>query len=896
MVSIEKNLFGFLGVKLLFVIVLSTLIHTGRAQQLDQLLLDAEVVQKKQVQEKLYLHLDKPLYTVGETIWFKVYCAVGIENLLSNWSKIVYVELIDPKERRLARLKIPLVYGLGIGDITLQDTLIEGSYRLRAYSNWMRNDDEQFFYDRTLQISNGRSDQVKTITSRKVEGSNQRYQVELRGFNGITLPNTDVDITFAQPNKKLQRKKLQTDEWGKFSFLLDTTDTESVISYSFTSREGRMLTKVLKREQHENRRLVEVFPEGGKLVMGQMNHVGIKACTGQGLGIKTKVIFFAGDDSLATAESNSLGMGATSFYLDPTRKLRAIAEFEDGTQQQVDLPESRQSGYTLHVDESKNTGVWAHLHLSKDLVNHETIYFVVHHAGKVYARTQALADRNTLDFFAETDTLPNGVLTLTVFNARLIPIVERPFFHYDPKREAPLKIQVDKDTFSTREKVTVHLRLEQPEGKGLAAAISASVVQLDKIDHSLLTNAATIQSTLLLHSDVKGFIENPGFYFSNDSIKKTDLAYLMLTQGWRNIDWLTIDTNRHLKYKKEEGLTISGYTKKLGRSTPEIGATVRLFPKINLSNYKQTISNKDGYFIFDDLLFWDKRGYILSAKDAKGKNRIDIILEEQEVPAFGPNRNKAMEINDVNTLFQTDVQEAQLYFAQMERVGAMDGAIWIDPVVVERRANKAAPNSQNLNKPGHADYVYNETDFKEYNSLSGFIWDRLFGIIKWDDTEQIPSYAAYLVDGREEDAGTVESIPVDAIASIEVLRSEVYTSIYRGYTVSGSDGLIFIITSKPVREAMSRTATQTGRIEFNPDGVHINKSYYKPTYETTSDRSKFSDLRRTIHWEPSLVINTSGETAFDFFTADEAGTYLIVVEGLDLNGGIARKIKSFEVR
>ena len=48
-------------------------------------------------QEKVYLHLDNSSYFLGETIWFKAYVTRADRNSLSNLSKVLYVELINPE-------------------------------------------------------------------------------------------------------------------------------------------------------------------------------------------------------------------------------------------------------------------------------------------------------------------------------------------------------------------------------------------------------------------------------------------------------------------------------------------------------------------------------------------------------------------------------------------------------------------------------------------------------------------------------------------------------------------------------------------------------------------------------------------------------------------------------
>ena len=102
-------------------------------------------------QEKVYLHLNKPYYYSSEDIWFKVYLAAGPDHLPSVFSDNVYAELIDQEGNMLMRHRIVLENGFGKGDFDLPD-LASGNYTIRAYSHWMRNFDEAFFYQKQVAI------------------------------------------------------------------------------------------------------------------------------------------------------------------------------------------------------------------------------------------------------------------------------------------------------------------------------------------------------------------------------------------------------------------------------------------------------------------------------------------------------------------------------------------------------------------------------------------------------------------------------------------------------------------------------------------------------------------------------------------------------------------------
>ncbi|RZK87014.1 MAG: TonB-dependent receptor, partial [Pedobacter sp.] len=93
-------------------------------------------------------------------------------------SKIVYVELIDEKDSLKIQLKLPLMNGVSWGNIKIADTLAEGNYRIRAYTNYMRNFGTDFFYDKTIKIGNSISNKVFTKTSYKFSKENNLNNVD----------------------------------------------------------------------------------------------------------------------------------------------------------------------------------------------------------------------------------------------------------------------------------------------------------------------------------------------------------------------------------------------------------------------------------------------------------------------------------------------------------------------------------------------------------------------------------------------------------------------------------------------------------------------------------------------------------------------------------------------
>jgi hypothetical protein len=105
--------------------------------------------------EKAYLHLDRPFpfYVAGDVVYFKAYVTMGELHEPSRISGILHVDLIGKSDALLQSKTIQLTNGIGWGDFSLPDTLQKGSYRIRAYTNWMRNGDHAYYFDQHISVS-----------------------------------------------------------------------------------------------------------------------------------------------------------------------------------------------------------------------------------------------------------------------------------------------------------------------------------------------------------------------------------------------------------------------------------------------------------------------------------------------------------------------------------------------------------------------------------------------------------------------------------------------------------------------------------------------------------------------------------------------------------------------
>ena len=121
--------------------------------------------------EKVYVHTDRDYYATGEDIWFKAYLVNGLSNYPTFSSNNLYIDLISPESKIMSREIIRLDNGMGVGDFKLTDSIPEGVYHLKAYTNWMRNFGDNFIFDKQITIHSVPG--VKPVNP-KVKGAGKR--------------------------------------------------------------------------------------------------------------------------------------------------------------------------------------------------------------------------------------------------------------------------------------------------------------------------------------------------------------------------------------------------------------------------------------------------------------------------------------------------------------------------------------------------------------------------------------------------------------------------------------------------------------------------------------------------------------------------------------------------
>lgn len=115
--------------------------------------------------EDLMLLTDRGYYISGESINYRAYYRNPADALDTEWSRVLYVELIQPNGTSLTQSKVKIDAGSALGVMYIPEGLSSGTYYLKAYTRWMRNCGPENYVYTSIRIYDPYNDQVLPVDS-----------------------------------------------------------------------------------------------------------------------------------------------------------------------------------------------------------------------------------------------------------------------------------------------------------------------------------------------------------------------------------------------------------------------------------------------------------------------------------------------------------------------------------------------------------------------------------------------------------------------------------------------------------------------------------------------------------------------------------------------------------
>ena len=825
-------------------------------------------------QEKVYLHTDKPYYSAGEEIWFKAYLLNASTHRPNTKSQFVYVELIDNADSVISRVKIKKDSLTGFnGNIKLSPEIQDGTYNLRAYTYWMQNEPLDFFYSKNIFIGNNIDDRVN-CEAKYSNPTGGKIPLNITLTNAFKKPLQGKNVTVSQSWLASKKKQVfTTGPDGKINLQIsiDTTDKSKKFLEITIKEPGLKYKNKLFIPDFSNDFDIQFFPESGYLLNDFLQNMGFKAVGKDGLSVDvTGTLYNNNHEEVIQFSSMHKGMGRIVFKTNPGESYYAIVKSASGIEKKVNIPATQSKGVALHL--SGNRGKILYQVMNNTNTPSDSLYLLIHSRAVVYL---VLPCTNTEGQIPES-ILPAGVTSFSIIDSLGNTYCERLYFVRN-YQEPVVSMLSDKPRYGKRAPVSLDLSVLTPSGKPIEGNFSVSITDSKSVQNDTLSD--NILSNLLLTSDLKGYIEDPGMYFidnSNTTREKTDI--LMLTQGWRRFSTADFVKGNYktTDYYLEAGQAVSGKVLNvLGKPSKDRDVIMMVSYKNRISTTK---TDSAGKFLIDGIEFPDSTNIILKAKSKTKIVDVEIIWDKDEFPksnVFIPYKQGSKTPSDE-------------YFNISKEKYFTEGGLRIynlDEFTVTGSKEPVSP--QDAIYSSSADNVINSERLEDLMGLG--ILDILATIPGIEINGQEIS-----IRGAGQPLYVIDGIETDRIDDILYLNTSDIEGIYvfKGVSATmfgskGGNGVIAITLKKGAVRTTSLPSSSMMHVK--PLGFQKPTEFYVPKYDVDSVRMlPKADLRTTIYWNPKLTTDLTGNMKINFFTADAANDYNIILEGIGKNGEICR--------
>ena len=838
------------------------------------------------IAEKLYLQTDKPYYSAGENLWFKGFLVNAITLAPASASKYIYVELIDRRDSLVQRVKIKADEWGFHNCLKLAPDLPWGDYCLRAYTRWMENEGPDYFFERNIRIVNPIDDAVN-ISVEYGWTADSLIEARCRLTNSAMNPLAGQRLVYRTCFGDKERNYNQkADDRGEFRITFAPPVDSVGNSIRFIINEpGRYFDRTVYLPSFSDDFDVQFFPEGGHLVAGSPQLVAFKAIASNGLGVDVKgKLFSEGGEEIAELESEHLGMGR--FNMVPETGKSYYAEFTTpgGRTKRFGLPAVVSSGCSLKIVQMKGRLLYQ-VYATPD-VDLSRLGLVVHSRGKIMAALDHVSVTGAKAI--NTEQLPEGITHFALVEKTTgDPVSERLVF-VRKSRGASAAISADKEDYYKRERVELKLKVTDSQGNPAAGVFALSVTDRHAVEQD--SSAGNILSELLLSSDLKGYVENPGWYFRDETpetLRSLDL--LMLTQGWTRFSLPDVlkGTLPPKRFSVEESQSISGSITGFFGGAARRPSILIFSPTTRyLEVFQLEGSNR---FNMSGLDFADSTSFILQAMNKSGGTR-SVTLNIQ--PEKFPSRNVYIP-RPLAGGIEKALPEAFLNQSK-ERYYYEGGMRVIDmrEVVVTTQRHE----SKNL--------LYNVSPTRSVSKevLNHYLGSDIYAVLQTLPGVRVMGREISIRNSTDPPLVYVDNIAVepeslDAINMADVESVDLVAGPEASIFGLGASGGVILVTLKDGSSVSSSVTPLPSLAKVQQLGYKKPEQFYQPKYEVPEVRADNKpDLRTTICWDPKIRTDSTGLATVSFYTADRPSTYDITLEGVTRSGELCRTVTSIERR
>jgi TonB-dependent SusC/RagA subfamily outer membrane receptor len=861
----------------------------------------AQTVKYASTKEKVYVQTNHVFFKPGETVYFKVYVVNAKDQKPTAISNVVYVEFINPSGNVLQKQNCKVENGYAVGSFDFNETAVGGLYKIKAYTSWMRNENDSVFF-------------VKEITLQKViaprilmkldfpekgygAGSEVSANFSMRNLNDQSIRNYQGKFTVLIGGEKVQSDNFKTDHEGKTKikfFLpkeLKTNDglLNVTVNYdSYTEAISRSIPIVLNKID------LQFMPEGGTFVEGISTNIAFKALNenGKAADIKGEVWNSKGN-KVTSFESYHFGMGIFAFTPQKGEKYKVKIISPANISQQFELPSATETGVVMNFSKLNNKIIVKLISTDQRQVNLDG-----QTKGMSFYAKNILLQKGENHIEIDESFFPAGIAQFTLYAADL-PIAERLMF-LNENKYLQVTITADKKKYLPREKVKLTLKTLDENNRPVPSNFSLTVID-DKLWSFADDKQDHILSWLLMSSELHGKVEEPQFYFKKDEPKAVPaLDLVMLTHGYRYFDYIEyVKKEGQLKFTPDQDNILSGIVVD-GKGHP-VKASILLVSTTATGKGLQIKTDEDGVFFFSHLQPNTK--YYLIGQSLNKKEKVSIQISQNGI-GYNPLKNgfykqRVFAVNDFAIGQKNAEAKIPMDKAELEKQMQINNKpLHLEEVVV------IGYGAQKRKDVTGAVAVINAKELVGINNLGFALQGKVPGVevvnnanpaadpkINIRGMRSLPgiNQPLFVVNGVVVEQPNLNAFNPNDIEQIYVLKDAAATAIYGA---KASNGVIIIETKK--------YRTEKIRFNFNNSYYYISqlinisgpvysvaKRFYVPKYNSP-EVEKRTDFRETIYWNPVIQTDKNGKAEVEFYNSDASTTFRAIAEGIGYNGKLGR--------
>ncbi len=626
---------------------------------------------------------------------------------------------------------------------------------------------------------------------------------------------------------------------------------------------------------------IQFFPEGGTLVTGLKSKVACKVTGKNGLGVDySAALLNDRNDTISRFNSQKFGMG--TFYVQPDAGVSYHCIFTiNGKHINKLIDKIENKGYVLHIADTTQGKVAIDVFSNAQTTG--PVYLIAY-SNQVVRTAQGGEIRNgSTRFIVDKQKLSEGISTFTLFNASGQPVAGRVYFSPVYKR-LNLLAATTQNLYTTRNKVSVDLTAADPLKHLVPANLSLSVYRLPGPGDD---DQAHILSSLWLQSELRGPVESADYYFQNTSEETLSaLDDLMLTNGWRRYIWDEVLNQKSavLKFLPEnEGQFIAG--KVLDKNgNPQKGAELFFSVPGKALKIANAETKEDGSFVFNIKDLYGTNEVVIQVGELKDTTSSITLFnpfsEQYSTTQFGPFNPGLFKANNLKERSLANQVQNTYYGAKLRaqfRYDVDTSSFYLHPLK-----------------------TYLMEDYVRFPTMHEIFREFVSQVYMVRESDEIQLRLTTMNGLLKSSPLTIlNGVPVFSARKIMALDPHQFKAleiVNHRYLYGNrmEDGILNIITNKA---DMAGYELEPNALILDYKGLQLRTEFYSPVYETKAqEESRMPDFRTALAWVPDFTTGPDGKKQLVFYTSDQPGIYVGVVQGITSKGFAGYTTFKFEVR